>query len=93
MINITKALKRVKNQRLQAISDYYVIATLMEKSKGLGIIPIRVAKNYPYLTQVGPEIFSAKTCLIYRFDTEKTIAFETIRDEIYRGIRDAPAKT
>ena len=88
MINIVHTLKKYKGYKKVPVTDYEVIASLVENSDGVSILPSPVAERFSGLVQVGKKITSVTVCLIYRHDILKTKAFleisRVIKEVIYQ---------
>lgn len=82
MIEINKTLKKFKDYKHVAISNYEVLASFALRSNGLCVLPNPVAERYKKLSLVGKKIMEIDLCLIYRADRPKTRAFVEILSEL-----------
>lgn len=84
MIDIVRSLKKFRAYKQVAVNDYEVIASLMNQSRGVALLPSPVALRQKNLSLVGKKLLNVKVCLIYRHDIYKTPAF----NEIVRKIKE-----
>lgn len=86
MIEIARKLRNFKQYKKIPIQDYEVIAANMKTAKGIALLPSSVIGKYPFLKQVGGTMVKAKICLIYRYDIQRSRAFDVVLDEIKKGL-------
>lgn len=92
MVEVARKLRNFKEYKKVPINDYEVIAANMSTATGLALLPSSVATKYPCLKQVGAMLFKVRICLIYRYDIQKSMAFDAILEEIKKGLKTKAEK-
>jgi DNA-binding transcriptional LysR family regulator len=84
--SILKKLKQ-RNTYNDLISDNLeVVSKLTSLGIGIGVLPTRVAQNYPNLTKVkDAPVYTDRICLAYRNEKQKSLASKTIINAILKA--------
>lgn len=88
MIEVARRLRNFKDYKKVPLNDYEVIAANMKSANGIALLPSSVVEKTPNLKQVGSILFKVRICLIYRYDIQKSLAFNTVLEEIKQRLQN-----
>ncbi len=87
MLNLDRVLSRAKPARLIAVPSYEVLASTLQVTPCLGILPEIVARRYKDLAPQGRPFYPGQLCLVYRKDRFTSRARRALITQVIEALR------